>query len=183
MATATVQTTDGVYELDKTHSTVQFAVRHVGVSTFRASFGEIDASLEIENGGAELQARAAVESVSIVDPPEFREHVVRGDDFFAAEAHPDLTFRSSSIELAQDGTAIVAGDLVVRGVAGPVRATGTFFPPTEDPFGGIRVGLELETTIDRRTWGMNWQTPLPNGGDALGWEVEITAHLELTRRQ
>ena len=125
MATA-MQTADGVYELDKTHSTVQFAVRHVGVSTFRASFGDIDARLAIENGSAELQARAIVESVSIVEPPEFREHVVRGEDFFAADA--------------------------------------------------------LEATIDRRTWGMSWQTPLPDGGDALGWQVEITAHPELARR-
>lgn len=180
MATA-VQLADGTYELDKTHSTVQFAVKHVGVSTFRASFGDIDARLVIANGSTELQAVAAVESVSIVDPPEFREHVVRGDDFFAADAHPDLTFRSTSIELAEDGTATVAGDLVVRGLSGAVSATGTFFPPTEDPFGGIRAGLELSATVDRRTWGMNWQTPLPNGGDALGWEVEVTAHLELTK--
>ena len=176
-----VHEADGVYQLDKTHSTVQFAVRHVGVSTFRASFGELDASLAIENGRAELRARAAVESVSIVEPPEFREHIVRGDDFFAADAHPELTFRSTGIELADGGTATVSGDLVVRGVTGPVSAAGTFFPPTEDPFGGIRVGLELETTIDRRTWGMHWQAPLPNGGDALGWQVEITAHLELSR--
>lgn len=181
MATV-VQTADGIYELDKTHSTVQFALRHVGVSTFRASFGDIDARLVIENEIAALEAHAVVESVSIVEPAEFREHVVRGEDFFAADAHPLLTFRSTSIELADDGTANVSGDLVVRGVSGSVSATGTFFPPTEDPFGGIRVGLELAATVDRRTWEMNWQAPLPSGGDALGWEVEITAHLELTRK-
>ena len=136
MATA-VQTADGIYELDKTHSTVQFAVRHIGVSTFRASFGDIDARLAIENGSAELEARAVVESVSIVEPPEFREHVVRGDDFFAADAYPQLAFRSTSIELAEDGSATVRGELVVRGVSGSVSATGTFVPPTIDPFGGI----------------------------------------------
>lgn len=181
MATA-VQTADGVYELDKTHSTVQFAVRHVGVSTFRASFGDIDAHLVIENGSQELEARVPVESVSIVEPPEFREHVVRGADFFAADAHPELTFRSTSIELADDGTATVSGEVDIRGVSGAVNATGTFFPPTEDPFGVIRVGLELAAEIDRRAWGMDWQMPLPDGGDALGWQVEITAHLELTRK-
>jgi polyisoprenoid-binding protein YceI len=180
MATA-VQTAEGIYELDKTHSTVQFAVRHVGVSSFRASFGAIDARLVLANGGAELEASAVVESVSIVDPPEFREHVVRGDDFFAACAHPLLTFRSTSVELGGDGRATVAGDLVVRGVSAPVSASGTYAAPTEDPFGGTRVGLELEATIDRRAWGMAWQMPLPNGGDALGWEVAITAHLELIR--
>jgi polyisoprenoid-binding protein YceI len=180
MATA-VRATDGIYELDKPHSTVQFAVRHVGVSTFRASFAGLEARLVVEDGTAELEASAGVESVSIADPPEFREHVVRGDDFFAAGAHPRLTFRSTSVELGADGRASVSGNLVVRGVSAPVTATGTFTPPTEDPFGGLRVGLELEATIDRRTWGMDWQAPLPSGGDALGWEVAVTAHLELTR--
>ena len=180
MATA-IQTAEGIYELDKTHSTVQFAVRHVGVSSFRASFGAIDARLVLANGSAELEASAVVESVSIVDPPEFREHVVRGDDFFAAGAHPLLTFRSTNVELGEDGRATVSGDLVLRGVSAPVRASGTYAAPTEDPFGGTRVGLELEATIDRRAWGMEWQMPLPNGGDALGWEVAITAHLELIK--
>jgi len=180
MATA-VQMADGTYELDKPHTTVQFSVRHVGVSTFRASFANIDGRLVVENGSAELSASAAVESVSIVDPPEFREHVVRGDDFFAADSHPQLTFRSTSVEFDEDGKATVSGELAVRGVSGPVDATGTFSPPTEDAFGGTRVGLELAATIDRRAWGMDWQAPLPNGDDALGWEVEISAHLELTR--
>lgn len=180
MATA-VQAVEGIYELDKTHSTVQFAVRHVGVSSFRASFGAIEARLVLENGGAELEASAVVESVSIVDPPEFREHVVRGDDFFAAGAHPLLTFRSTSVELGEDGRATVWGDLVVRGVSAPVSASGTYVAPTEDPFGGTRVGLELSAAIDRRAWGMDWQMPLPSGGDALGWEVAITAHLELIK--
>jgi polyisoprenoid-binding protein YceI len=180
MATA-VQTADGTYELDKPHSTVQFSVRHVGVSAFRASFADIDARLVIESSRAELRASAAVESVSIGEPSEFREHVVRGDDFFAADVHPRLTFRSTSVELAEDGRALVSGELAIRGVSGSVIATGTFAPPTEDPFGGTRVGLELAATIDRRTWGMDWQMPLPNGGDALGWEVDVTAHLELTR--
>jgi polyisoprenoid-binding protein YceI len=62
-----------------------------------------------------------------------------------------------------------------------VTARGTFIPPTEDPFGGQRVGLALAAAIDRKDWGLDWQAPLPNGGDALGWEVEISAHLELTR--
>ena len=176
-----VTAANGMYELDKPHSTVQFAVRHVGVSTFRASFGELEARLVFDDGNAELEASATVESVSITDPPEFREHVVRGEDFFAAGMHPRLSFRSTEIDLAEDGGASVSGELFVRGVSAPVTATGMFTPPLEDPFGGTRVGLELEATIDRRTWGMDWQAPLPNGGDALGWQVAVTAHLELVK--
>lgn len=180
MATA-VHALDGTYDLDRTHSTVEFAVPHLGVSRFRASFGDVEARLTIIDGGAELEARAVVESVSIVAPPEFREHVVRGQDFFAADDHPLIVFRSTSVALGDDGSAIVSGNLTIRGVSRAVTGSGTFAPPTDDPFGGSRVGLALAATIDRKQWGLDWQRPLPNGDDALGWQVEISAHLELTR--
>jgi len=172
----------GAYDLDRTHSTVQFAVRHLAVSTYRGSFGDIEARLTVENGAAELEARALAESVSIVEPPEFREHVVRGHDFFAADDHPLITFQSSTSVFDDDGRATVTGQLTIRGVSRTVTAQGTFSPPTEDPFGGARVGLELAATIDRKDWGLDWQAELPSGGDALGWSVELSAHLEFTRR-
>jgi polyisoprenoid-binding protein YceI len=173
---------DGTYELDRTHSTVQFAVRHVGVSAFRGSFAELTARLVIDRGVAVLEAGAAVESISIVEPPEFREHVVRGSEFFAADAHPDIRFKSDRIELVEEPVLTVAGVLEIRGVTRPATATATLTPPTEDPFGKTKLGVALDATIDRRSWGMDWQMQLPNGGDALGWDVEITAQLEFTKK-
>jgi len=181
MATTTPPVLDGIYELDRTHSTVQCAVRHVGVSTFRASFGDLDARLVIDGGVAALEAGAVAESISIGDPPEFREHVVRGSDFFAADVHPRIVFQSTRIDVAEDGTVTVDGLLELRGIKRPVSAVGMFTPPTEDPFGSTRLGVALQGAVDRRSWGMDWQMPLPAGGDALGWEVEITAQLELTK--
>lgn len=181
MATTTNALEDGIYELDPIHSTVQFAVRHAEVSTFRASFGDLDARLLVADGIAALEAAAVVESISIGDPPEFREHIVRSGDFFAADEHPRISFRSTRIDLAEDGTLSMPGVLEIRGITRPVHAGGTFTRPTEDPFGNMRLGLSLEGAVDRRSWGMAWQTPLPAGGDALGWDVEITAHLELTK--
>ncbi|HSC90199.1 MAG TPA: YceI family protein [Gaiellaceae bacterium] len=181
MATAAPPFT-GVYELDRHHSTVQFAVRHVQVSTFRASFADVDALLTVGEDTIALEGRALVESVSIAEPPEFRDHVVRSEDFFDADEHPLITFRSTSVELGDDGAATVSGELALRGVSRPVTAVGTYQPPREDPFGTYRAGLELRATVDRRSWEMSWQIPLPDGSDALGWDVEITAQLELTRR-
>lgn len=60
-----------------------------------------------------------------------------------------------------------------------MAATGSYRPPIHDPFGVVRAALELHATVDRREWGMDWQLPLPGGGDALGYEVELTVHLEL----
>jgi polyisoprenoid-binding protein YceI len=180
MATAAPPFT-GTYALDRDHSTFQFEVGHIGVSKFRASFDDIDARLSIEDDSIRLEGRALASSVSIT-APEFRDHVVYGADFFDAEAHPLVMFRSSSLELREDGTATVSGGLEIRGVSRFVVAEGTYEQPREDPFGTTRVGLELRTTIDRREWGMGWQMGLPDGGEALDWDVEITVHLELTRR-
>jgi polyisoprenoid-binding protein YceI len=75
----------------------------------------------------------------------------------------------------------VTGELTIRGASHSVVAHGTYQPPTEDPFGTHRAGLELRATVDRRNWDMNWQIPLPDGSDALAWEVEISAQLELIK--
>ena len=176
-----VQPFKGTYELDPNHSSFQFEVDHLNLSTFRASFAEIDARLADDNGVLVLEGQARAESISIVDP-EFREHVVHGADFFEADVHPLITFRSTSVELGDDRTASVSGELAIRGVSRPVSASGTFAPPTMDPFGLSRAALELRATVDRRSWDLNWQLPLPDGSDALGWEVEITAHLELVQK-
>jgi polyisoprenoid-binding protein YceI len=96
--------------------------------------------------------------------------------------HPEIVFRSTRVELAEDGGAAVDGELEIRGVARPVTATGTYQPPIEDPYGASRGAVELRTVVDRRDWGMNWQLALPAGGDALGYEVEVTVALELVKQ-
>jgi len=169
-----------IYELDRTHSTVQFAVRHVGVSTFRGSFDDVDAELARAGDELQLRAEAVVASISITDP-DFRAHVVDGDDFFAAAQSPVITFRSTEVLIDGDRVEL-AGELRIRGVARPVRATGLFTAPREDPFGNTRLGLELSAKLDRRQFGLNWQAALPDGGDALGWDVTVTAQLEFSRR-
>ena len=180
MATA-VQPFTGSYELDPTHSTVQFAVKHVNVSIFRGSFSDVAATLNLEDGRIDLEGRVVTESISIHKPQEFRDHVLWSADFFAADANPAITFRSTSVDFDEDGEATVSGELTIRGLTRQVTAHGTYQPPREDPFGTYRVGLDLRTTVDRRNWEMGWQMQLPDGSDALGWNVEITAQLELVK--
>ncbi len=169
----------GTFVADPDHSSFLFAVKHMKVSSFRAAFADVDARLVGDESGLVLEGRTRVESVSITNPPEFREHVVNGADFFDARNHPEIAFRSSEVELGEDGSARVAGELTIKGISRSVTATGTYQPPVEDPYGSTRTALELTATLDRRDWGMDWQMPLPKGGDVLGYEVELTIHLEL----
>ena len=177
----TTEPLTGVFDADRTHSSLQFAVRHMKVSTFRASFGDVDARLVADGSESRLEGAARVESISIVDPPAFREHVTRGDEFFDADNHPEILFRSERVELAADGKATVEGVLTIKGIGRPITATGTWERPVEDPFGLQRAALALRAVLDRRDWGMSWQHPLPDGADVLGWEVELTVQLELVR--
>jgi polyisoprenoid-binding protein YceI len=154
----------------------------MNVSTFRAWFGDVDARLIADASERRLEGAARAESISIVDPPAFREHVVRGADFFDADHHPEILFRSERVDLAENGTATVAGELTIKGLSRPITATGTYQRPVEDPYGSLRAALELRAVLDRRDWGMSWQQPLPDGTDAVGWDVELTVQLELVKQ-
>jgi len=180
MTTATEELA-GTFNADPDHSSFSFAIKHMKVSSFRATFGDVEAKLVAGDAGLSLEGRARVESVSIGNPPEFREHVVNGEDFFDAAKHPEIVFRSSRVEIGEDGSATAEGELEIKGIAKPVSATGTYQSPIEDPYGATRIALELSATIDRREWDMGWQMPLPKGGDVLGYEVEVSVHLELIK--
>ncbi len=180
--TVATQPFAGTFVADPDHSSFLFAVKHMKVSTFRATFADVEARLEADDSQLSLEGRARVESISISNPPEFREHVVNGEDFFDAANHPAIVFRSSRVELTEEGIATVEGDLEIKGISKPVVATGSYEPPVEDPYGSVRTAIELSATVDRREWSMGWQMPLPKGGDVLGYEVELTIHLELIRQ-
>lgn len=171
----------GTYTADPIHSSFQAGARHMGVGSFRTSFDDVAARLTSDDDGVRLEGRAKVESISIRNPPEFREHVVNGADFFDAKNHPEIVFTSSNMDLRADGSVELDGELVIKGIAKPLSATGTWREPVEDPYGSLRTALDLRAVVDRRDWDISWQAPLPKGGDALGWDVTLDVHLELVK--
>jgi polyisoprenoid-binding protein YceI len=172
----------GVFTADPDHSSFLFAVQHMKVSSFRASFSDVDARLQGDDAGVRLAGSARVASISITNPPEFREHVVRGEDFFDADRHPEISFRSERIDLREDGTLTLEGELTIKGLTRPLTATGRYQPPVDDPYGNVRAAIELTATVDRRDWNMGWQMALPKGGNVLGYDVELVVHLELVKQ-
>lgn len=176
MSTTTIseQTQTGRHTLDPVHSTVGFAIKHNGVSTFRGLFEQVEA--ELKDGV--LTGTTQVESIKTA-LPQLKQHLL-SQDFFNASETPTIEFRSTAIRIADDGGAEVDGELTIRGVTKQVTATGTF-ARGENLEGEEVMGVELEATIDRRDYGLTWQTQLPKGGDVLGWTVVLEAHLELTK--
>jgi polyisoprenoid-binding protein YceI len=169
----------GAYTADPHHSSFQASLRHMGVGTFRTGFDDVAARLEPTAGGHRLVGRAKVASIDIKSPPEFRAHVVQGADFFDADNHPEITFDSHELLLDEAGGAELRGVLTIKGIENDVSATGVYRPPVEDVYGNQRAAIDLAATIDRRDWGMDFQAQLPDGGDVLSWDVELSIHLEL----
>jgi polyisoprenoid-binding protein YceI len=177
MPTTALQPLAGAYTSDPVHSSFAFAVRYMGVSTFRGTLGDVRATLVAGPGGVALEGTAQVESISIRTPQQFREHVL-SEEFFDVAAHPQVTFRSTRVELAEDGRAVVDGELTIKGTTLPVHAEGTWTPEAE-LFGARKAGLALAATVDRTAYGLDWNAELPTGGKALADDVALTVELTL----
>ena len=180
MTTAT-QPLTGTYAADPVHSSFSFAVRYMGVSTFRGTLDDVAATVVATDDGIALEGAAQVASISIRTPQQFRDHVLSAD-FFDAANHPAVAFRSERVELADDGRAVVDGELAIRGTTLPVRAEGTWAPESET-LSGRRAHLALSATIDRTAYGLSWNAELPTGGKALADDVTLTVELALVAQE
>ena len=179
MATIAVQPFSVTYDAQPVPSSFAFAVRHSGVFWFRGSLSDVTATLRADGDALTLEGSARVDSISVVEPAAMRASVL-GPEFFDAERHPEITFRSTELRLADDGRAELDGELTIRGVTRPVSASGHYSSPRLSSFGEI-AGLQLHTSFDRREYGFQWQMQLPGGGDAVGWDVEVDIDLLLKR--
>jgi polyisoprenoid-binding protein YceI len=158
----------GVWSLDPVHSSVSFEIAYAGVSTFRGTFGDFSATL----ADGVLEGSAEVGSVDVKDE-QLNGHL-QSPDFFDAERFPEISFRTSDFE---------RGELTIKGVTRSVELTGSISEPNVDPFGREKVGITLETTIDRNDFGVSWNAPNQGGGNYLGDEVRIIAELALVRQE
>jgi polyisoprenoid-binding protein YceI len=177
MSTTHAPDLTGTWRADVTHSSIVFAVRHMGISMFRGEVTEFDV---VATGGEQIALTGSGRVASIVTRDDTLTAHIGAPDFFDAERHPEIRVESRAVDI--DGDAVtVHATLTMKGIARDVVLTGSLAGPVEDPFGGTRIGLSLETTIDRRDFGLDFVLPMPGGGPALGWKVRLGAELELVR--
>jgi polyisoprenoid-binding protein YceI len=171
----------GTWVSDPVHSTASFAIKHMIVSTFRAAFRQVEGRLEVEGDDIRLTGRVLAESID-VEQEDFRNHLLSPEFFNVAET-PDITFVSTSVRRSEGDAIEVDGDLTVKGVTKPVSATGILIGPAVS-FGDAEVvGVELQTTVDKNDFDLNWNAPLPKGGFAVSDNVTLNVHLELRRQE
>jgi polyisoprenoid-binding protein YceI len=166
----------GTWTVDKVHSSIGFEVEHM-VSTFRGHFEDYDAQL----ADGTLQGSVRVPSVKVYDS-NLEAHL-QSPDFFDAERHPELRFESRELTIDDEGSLAVEGDLTIKGTTRAVTGRGRYVHVEADMGGGERIGLRLETTVDRREFGLDWNAALPKGGFALGNDVTLVVALELVKAE
>jgi len=178
MSTQTIaqQIPTGTYVVDPVHSSINFAITHNGVATFRSGFDSYEARLS-SGEAPSLQGTVEVASVKI-DEEQLKGHLL-SPDFFDAGRYPQLRFSSSELSVADDGAVTLRGELEIRGETREVEASGKFGQLGADLAGNARVGLSVAATVDRRNFGLDWNAELPSGGEVLDYEVAVAVELEL----
>ena len=179
-ATATTTIPAGTYTGDPIHSTFGFQVRHNGIQLFRGSFDDVAVTATSDGETVAIEGSAKVESIQ-VRLADLKGHLL-ADDFFAADKHPEIAFRS--ITVRQNGEQVeVDGDLTIKGITNHVVANGTLTGPATGLAGNTVVGLALETVIDRTQYGLTWNADLPSGGPVLANDVKIVVEAELVKSE
>jgi polyisoprenoid-binding protein YceI len=168
----------GTWGLDPVHSVASFRVRHFGITWLRGGFTAFDLQLTAtEDGSFELTGGADVEAISF--PNEQLHGHLMSPDFFDAQLHPRIDYRSTSVDLREDGTAVIEGELTIKGTTLPATLRGTWSGPVEGLGGEARIGLELEGEIDREAFGVSWNAALPTGQEVVSKAVKLEGEFEL----
>ena len=172
------------WRIDPAHSQVQFAVRHLMISTVKGSFGEVNGTIvadESDPASASIEATIGVGSVDTRQSD--RDAHLRSPDFFDTAKFPTITFRSKRIVEGEKGQYRVTGDLTIRDVTREAQLNATFEGRGKDPWGNDRAAFSAATTIDRRDWGLTYNQALETGGVAVGHDIKLTIDLEATKQQ
>jgi polyisoprenoid-binding protein YceI len=168
----------GAWAADPVHSSVSFEVAYAGVNSFRGGFRDFSATLTADG----LEGSAKVASVDVKDE-QLNGHL-QTPDFFDAQRYPEISFRATELSRLEDNRVRGKGELTIKGVKRPVELHGEIAAaPATDPFGRERLGLKLETEIDRTAYGVSWNAPNQSGGDYLGNDVKLIAELAFVKQE
>jgi len=170
----------GVWNIDASHSSVAFVVRHLVVSKVRGRFDTFSGSINVAEDPLQSTAEAIIDVASVNTSDEGRDGHLRAPDFFDAAQFPTITFRSTSVRPKGDDFVLV-GDLTIKGVTKPVEIDLEFNGVEGDPWGGTRAGFSAETEINRKDWGLEWNMVLETGGVVVGDKVKIQLEVEAVK--
>ncbi len=170
------------WAIDPMHSEIEFKAKHLMITTVTGRFKEFSATVESGNddfSDAQISFSAAVASISTGN--EHRDGHLKGDDFFAADKFPTLTFKSSSFKKDGDDFKLI-GDLTIRDITKQVTFDVEYSGIQNDPYGNTKAGFELTGKIKRKEFGLMWDTVTEAGGIVVSDDIKIACNIQLVKQ-
>ncbi len=172
------------WTVDSSHSVAEFSVKHLMIATVKGQFGAIAGTITVDEANpAASEVSLTIDAASVDTRDANRDGHLRGEDFFHVEQFPSITFTSTRVEPTGVNAVRVTGDLTIRGVTKSVTADVTLDGEGKDPWGNQRRAFTGEAKIDRKEFGLAWNTPLENGGVLVSDEVKLTVHLQAVEQR
>lgn len=172
-----------VWAPDPVHSSVGFTVRHLVVSKVRGKFTRWTGTILMdENDLTRAQVDVSIEPASVDTGVEQRDNHLRSADFFDVEKYPAMSFKSTRVEKAQDGSLRLHGNLTMHGVTLPVALDVEYAGTQKDPWGGLRAGFSARGSLNRKDFGLTYNQILETGGLAVGEKVDIDIEVEAVKQ-
>lgn len=171
-----------IWNIDPTHSEVQFKVKHLVISTVTGAFKKFSGSIEADGenfDGAKASFSLDVDSIDTNQAD--RDGHLKSDDFFAAAQHPTITFKNGVLKKKSAESYALTGDLTVRGVTKSVTLDVEFGGIMKDPWGNIKAGFELNGKINRKDFGLSWSALTEAGGMVVGDDVKLHLNVEVVK--
>jgi polyisoprenoid-binding protein YceI len=184
MSTLTIpQTSTTTWNIDPAHSVAEFKVKHMMISNVKGQFAKVTGALTLDESVlTNSKVQAVIEAASIETRDAQRDAHLKSPDFLDVEKFPTLSFKSTRISLVRDGELAAEGDLTIRGITRKVVFTVEGpTPPAKDPWGNTRVAVSATTKINRKDFGLTWNTALETGGILVGDEVTITLDVQFVK--
>lgn len=172
----------GTWTVDPAHSTVAFAVKHMGIATVRGEFKEFEGTLEVGEDLASARARGSVNVASLDTNEPQRDDHLRSADFFDVEQHETLTFESERIEPVDDETVRITGSLSLHGVAKEITLEAVVQGTDIDPWGNERVGLEVIGELSRGDYDMKFNQALGSGNMLVADKVKLSLDISAVKQ-
>ena len=172
----------GTWSIDPTHSRVGFSSRHAMVTKVRGAFNDVSGTAQLDaKDMSRSQVRVVLQVASVDTRSPQRDAHLRSADFFDAQQHPTIEFNSTAVDEVDENQLIVTGELTIRGITRTISVPLELLGVDTDPFGQLRAGLEGSRRIDRKDWGVSWNTPLDSGGVLVSDKITLEFELSLVK--
>lgn len=171
------------WAIDPTHSEISFKVKHLMITNVKGVVKEFDAVIHTtDNNFITSDINLHLKPASIDTGVADRDAHLRSADFFDVENYPEMIFKGSSVEKADDDSYTLSGDLTIKGITKPVKLEVEFNGVMKDPWGNEKAGYAINGKINRKEWGLNWNATLEAGGLLVSDDVKISSEIQLIKQ-